>query len=187
MSKGAWEAVYWELYKVQKWPGQASIIAAYVSEWEKTGNAFYIDAAIAALKEAGLPVTPTIQSEVAKAALKRLDDTGRGGGRKVVKNSVVLDAAFKLMMNLVYKKRMGIDAAASKAAMYVHQKYEGFGAKTYKASYLAKCYTEQIRPEREKQFFAYLDSYEPEHKERWDAVMHLFPDAPDELIGNRRD
>lgn len=181
-----WNAVFWEIYEVQVWPGQAIGVANHVRNWSETRNPFYLDAAVHALDEAGIGISPSVARELAKAARLRLDGVATGG-MQAVKNGKVIDEAMKLMMNLTYGHRMSIAKASIKTAFYIANKYEGFGAKRYKASGLERMYSENISgSDSEAVFFDYINEHVPDHKEKWDRVMHLFPDAPEDLQGSRR-
>ncbi|MEJ8568281.1 hypothetical protein [Elongatibacter sediminis] len=152
------------------WPETFLEVAAEVIAWRKSRNPHHIDTAVLVCSQAGAPITPAVQAELARAANLRLTGETAGTARKVRKERVH-SWALLLIANL-HHAGLDVGTAARKVAGLTH----GY----YKPSTLEKNFGSRMRQRYEREYKpAWLQNI-PNHQSAWREIAERLPEALEE-------
>lgn len=168
-------------------PGLTPHVAELVYRWKMEGNAYYMDKVLLLCHRHGITLPPSVIAEVTAAAKKRYQ--GGTGALKTTADSIERDAnkwqALLLMMNLIYHGEKQ-HRAGSKAAQYM---VDVMKVKPIKASTLDKYYVREIRASGiEAEYFeSWKRQFDDQHREGWEQIIDVLPEAGGTLKGTRRE
>lgn len=163
-------------------PMLALTITMQAQGWNETRNPFCIDYAVHLCDRSDTPIPAVLAELIADVARCRLNGTVQGGTPGVIKRKAAQSHALTFMANL---RAVGLtlEASASKAAAMSLR--EEFPAR-YTASTLQKLYTQEWRALEGKLREHFKSEAGVAQLAGWRRLIPQLPDAPPELIGDRR-